>query len=1118
MTVTELLNTLSHKGIDLWAEEGQLYFASPDANTLDAPLREAIAKNRNTLLEMLSAVRRNSHGAPLAKAPAGAQVQCSHAQERFLFSAELDGTSDQYRLDAAFRIKGKLDVAALRRSIQDIVRRHEILRIRFEVRDTGFGMVPTEWEPALEIVDYQGNEADLVADITRQSRTEFDLKQGPHLLIRLYRLSAAHFVLLISIHHIVSDGGSIAVFARELQNCYAWHAGFANTPPNPPEYQFRDFAFSERSISAEEQQQHLRFWRDELKDAPALLNLPTDRPRPALRGGAGGRIPIELDPALWHRMRNERKKLRVSDFQLIVAAFWLLLHKYSNQQSIVIGTPWRNRERLGSENLIGPLLNLLPLYIRPRPGANIGELLNEVRIRTLAAIEHGSVPFEQIVAQASPERSAAYTPIFQVICAIESTPQEAVHLTGVTIEALELPNEAARYDLALVLQPQADRLLGALKYDKALFDENTAASMAFHLTSALELMLQEPDKTIERVQLVTPTERELLIDRWNRTDREYPLEKTLVDLFHERVAESSERVAVECGNNSLSYRELDCRANLVAHRLRTLGVSTDDIVGITLERSIDFVIAVLGVLKSGAAYLPIDAKHPPERRTWMMQNAAVKAVIGPSLLPIPQVSVSNVLNAADDAIALDRRARPDAGCYVIYTSGSTGVPKGVVVTHRAIANNLLWMNDEWPLTAQDAVLFKSSAGFDVSVKEIFWPLIAGARLVLAAPGASADPEQLNRVIRDHRVTVIHMVPTVLDFFLRHDDTPPIEHLRIVMCGGEALTPTLRARFHARFKALLLHLYGPTEAAIAVTGYEISAEHAEVDRLPLGRPMPNCHIYIVDDFHQLAPVGVPGELCISGVPLARGYLNRPDLTAENFIPDPFSGVPGSRMYLTGDRARWRPDGQIEYLGRIDRQIKLGGFRIELGEIEAVLRKQHGIDDALVVVRETEGNRTLVAYVASQSSAISTNDLQQRLRAQLPAFMVPASFVIVPVFPANLNGKIDAASLPVPDAAPQRSANNPPQGDLEKKIAKVWCETLNLKAVDRDEDFFDLGGHSLLILQLQARLRQHLRENVSVTDLLLHTTVENLAAHLVAARKRKGTKWLKKMSVRGKSSVN
>ncbi|HEX8089657.1 MAG TPA: non-ribosomal peptide synthetase, partial [Blastocatellia bacterium] len=640
---------------------------------------------------------------------------------------------------------------------------------------------------------------------------------------------------------------------------------------------------------------------------------------------------------------------------------------------------------------------------------------------------------------------------------------------------------------------------------------------AGHFVSALKLVLDDPAKPISRAELMREAEKNRLLVEWNRTDRAYPLDKTLIDFFHDRVAASPDLVAVEYEGLSLTYRQLNDRANSVAHRLLAAGVMRDDIVGITLDRSLEIVVAILGVLKSGGAYLPIDAQHPPERRNWMLENAAVKAVIGPSAISAPQVQVGDGGDEQEPRSNPERLPQTDSGCYVIYTSGSTGLPKGVVVGHRAIANNLLWMNDEWPLTEGDAVLFKSSPGFDVSVKEIFWPLIAGAKLVVAPPGASGDPEQLCRIIRNSRISVVHMVPTMLDYFLRHESASHIAHLRIVMCGGEALSPDLRARFHKAFEAVLLHLYGPTEAAIAVTGYAITNRHAEVERLPLGQPMPNCRIYVVDPLHQPVPIGVPGELCIAGTPLARGYLYRPDLTAERFVPDPFSGVPGSRMYLTGDLARWRPDAQVEYLGRIDRQIKLGGFRIEPGEIEAVIRAQEGVDDALVVIRESGGNNSLVAYVASRSPDISAETIQRGMRARLPAFMIPARFIIIPAFPTNVNGKVDMGALPPSDAMPARLSANPPQGELEEEVARVWCQVLNLEAADRDEDFFDLGGHSLLILQLQARLRDDLGYAISVADLFLHPTVASLAAHMSESKIWRARRWLKRSFETGRDSV-
>lgn len=1118
MTTGELLADLARRGVRLWVDGDRLHYSAPHTGALNEALREAIRERRDELIDLLSAVRPSKQLRPLVEAPGGVDVRCSYAQERFLFSAVMDGSSEPYRLNAAFRILGALDVAALESSIRDIVRRHEVLRSRFEARDGGFVIVPTDWEPSLEVVEFRGSEDELPAFLSREARAEFDLMRGPHLSTTLYRLTSTRHVLLVSLHHIVSDGGSINIFERELRALYAWRTGLAPAAPPDPAVQFRDAAYWERNAREEDEARHLDFWKRDLEGAPTVLALPTDRPRPATRACAGGSVPLDLGAELLRRLREIKRASRLSEFQIVVSALWLLLHKYSGQRSIVIGTPWSNRERPGSENVIGPLLNLLPLHIRQEREATLGDLLAEVKARTLTAVRHGAVPFERIVSHVCPERSTAYTPIFQAMCAIDTTPQDVVTLAGLTIEPLDLPNEAARYDLAVVLKQSADALRGSLKYDRALFDETTAARMADHFLSALRLVLGDHATPIARAELMSDADKHRLLVEWNRTDRAYPLDRTLVDFFNDQVAASPDRVALECEGRSLTYGELDRRADAVARRLMAAGVTADDVVAITLDRSLELVVAILGVLKSGAAYLPIGAQHPHERRAWMLRDAAVKALIGPSDLSVPQVEVGDETGEPGKAGDIGARALPGAGCYVIYTSGSTGLPKGVVVEHRAIANNLLWMNDEWPLSEDDAVLFKSSPGFDVSVKEIFWPLIAGARLVVAPPGASGDPEQLCRIIRESRVSVVHMVPTMLDYFLRHESASDIEHLRIVMCGGEALSPALRSRFHKAFDAILLHLYGPTEAAIAVTGYAITSGHADVERLPLGRPMPNSRLYVLDSLQQPVPAGVPGELCIAGTPLARGYLSRPDLTAEKFVPDPFSGVPGARMYLTGDLARWRPDGQVEYLGRIDRQIKFGGFRIEPGEIEAVVRAQEGVDDALVVVRESGGGSSLTAYVASRSPGVSPEAVQRGLRSRLPAHMIPSRVVIIPAFPTNVNGKIDPAALPPPDAVPGQRSADPPQGELEEAVAGVWCEVLNLEAVDRDEDFFELGGHSLLVLQLQARLRDELGCEVSVANLFLHPTVASLATHVSELKIWRARRWLKKSFGTGRGSVN
>jgi amino acid adenylation domain-containing protein len=1117
VSIGELLTDLASRGIRLWVEDDRLRYSAPDARALDETTLAAVRDRREELLGVLAAVHPARPPLPVAKAPADAEVRCSHAQERLLFSAELDGSSNPYRLDAAFRVVGTLDVAALRQSVEDIVRRHDALRCRFEAAGDGFVMVPSDWRPALELVEFTGSEADLLASLAQAEPPAFDLLRGPHLAVTLYRLGARRHVLFVSVHHVVSDGASIGVFARELELSYAWRAGFAPAPPPGPRLQFRDVAHAERTASTADEARLLAFWKRELADAPGVLTLPTDRPRPATRASAGGSVPLRLDAALVHRLQEAKKALRLSDFHVVAAALWLLLHTYSQQWSIVVGTPWSNRERPGSEDVIGPLLNLLPLHVRLEPGATVRDLLAEVKRRTLAAVEHGTVPFERIVAHVRPSRSSAYTPLFQVMCAIDTTPRDAVKLAELTIEAIELPNEAARYDLAIVLAQTPTTLGGVMKYDRALFDEATAQRMARHFVAALNVVLGEPATPVARAQLMGAAERERLLVEWNRTSRAYPLDKTLVDLVHDRVAASPERTAVTYQGRSLTYRELDRWADDVAHRLRAAGVATDDVVGVTLGRSLEIVVAILGVLKAGAGYLPIDAQHPPERRTWMLENAGVKAVIGPSAASVPHVDVASGADGADHG-ERERRWRPDSACYAIYTSGSTGVPKAVVVDHRAIANNVLWMNDEWPLTEHDAVLFKSSPGFDVAVKELFWPLIAGAKLVVAPPEASADPERLAALIRDERISVVHMVPTFLDYFLRHESAARAADLRIVMCGGEALSPALAARFYAAFDAVLLHLYGPTEAAIAVTGCAVPARGGEAERLPLGWPMPNCRIYVVDAELQAVPVGVAGQLCIAGTPLARGYLGRPDLTAQTFVPEPFSGIPGARMYLTGDLARRRPDGALEYLGRIDRQIKLGGFRVEPGEIEAAIRAQAGVDDAVVLLVDSGGHGTLVAYVAARARDVTAESVQRGLRARLPAYMIPARCVVVAAFPTNVNGKVDVPALPRCEPAAARPAANPPAGELEERVARIWCEVLDLESAERDDDFFDLGGHSLTVLRLQAQLRDQLGYRVTVANLFLHPTVASLAAHIADSNLERAKRWLKRSFAIGKRSAS
>jgi len=1098
VTAGDLLAELGRRGVRLWKAGDGLRYSAPSADALTDDLRSAVRDRRAELLALLATVEVGDGDAAIPPAPAGAPIPCSFAQERFLFLDELEGASETYNLSAAFRITGRLDASALEAAIRDLVGRHAVLRARFVRRADGFVAAPSAWTPALELVEPIADDEALTARMLREHARPFDVANGPHLRTVLFRHGEERATLLVTMHHIVSDGGSIRLFAGELQALYAWRIGAAAAPPPEPVRQYGDFAHWERTTHGEaEMAAGLAFWAEELAGAPPLLQLPSDRPRAAVRGRRAGSVPLVLGASARRRLDEAARRERMTHFQLVTSAWALLLHEYSHQSALVVGTPWSNRARAGSEGVIGPLMNVLPLHLRIDRRGTVRQLMEEVQARTLAAVRHGEVPFERIVQAVRPERSPAYTPIFQAMCAVEQTPWNALVLPGLSIEQLALPDDAARYDLALIVRYDADGVVGLLKYDGALFAPATAARMARHFEAALAYVTSAPSTPLRAVSLLTAEERDALA-AWNRSERAHPLDRTVVELFEAQVRRAPARVAVELADRTLTYEALNAWANRLAHALRAAGVGCDDLVAITLDRSIEMVVAVVGVLKAGAAYVPIDPDYPAERRAWMLDDARPKAVV---VAGAPPPTGSHHLRVDDPgglarfpASDPDPSAPADAAAYVIYTSGSTGRPKGTVTSHRALANNLLWMNDEWPLAADDALLLKSSFSFDVSVKEILWPLIAGARLVVARPGGHRDPEYLLEAIDRHAITVVHMVPTMLDYFLRHDAPASGRSLRIVMCGGEALTPALRRRFHARFDATLLHLYGPTEAAIAVTGHAVSPAHPDVERIPLGRPMANCRLHVLAcDGVGPVPIGVAGELCIAGTPLARGYLGRPDLTAERFVPDPYAAEPGGRLYRTGDLARWGADGRLEYVARIDRQVKVRGFRIEPGEIEAAIRTHPGVEDALVVARDAAGADALVAYVVAPTASVSADAVRQGLRAHLPAFMVPGRLTVVRALPFGPNGKIDLDALPMPaEVAAHRGGR--PATELERAVSRIWCELLGVERVERHDNFFDAGGHSMLVLRLQERLRQELGRSLSVTELFLCPTVATLAARL------------------------
>jgi amino acid adenylation domain-containing protein len=768
------------------------------------------------------------------------------------------------------------------------------------------------------------------------------------------------------------------------------------------------------------------------------------------------------------------------------------------------------------------------------------EMLAQVRAACLEAYAHQDLPFEKLVEELQPERTLSHNPLFQATFTLQNTPTFCLNLAGLTANELEVDAGIARFDLHLFMEQAESGLRGWLDYNADLFDGATIFRMVDHFQVLLEGVVADPALRVGDVSILAESEKHRLLVEWNDTGADFPNDKCIHELFEAQVERSPDTVAVVFENEQLTYRELNGKANQVAHYLQAQGVGPEVLVGICVERSLEMIVGLLGILKAGGVYVPLDPAYPQDRLKYMLQDAQAVVLLTQQRLldklfagdSDPRFSILDfqLKVVCLDELFEDRRSKPvlssvdgmedgdprsfmldsqldgnfDSGvtagnlAYVIYTSGSTGRPKGVMNSHGGICNRLLWMQEEYKLTDNDHVLQKTSFGFDVSVWELFWPLITGARLIMARPGGHLDPAYLVEVISEQRISVLHFVPAMLQVFLEY---PGVEHchsVRQVICSGEKLSYELQAQFFKRLRARLANLYGPTEAAVDVTSWPCTGE-GPFFIVPIGRPIANTQIYILDAKLQPVPIGIPGELYIGGVQLARGYLSHPDLTAENFIPNPFEHEPGARLYRTGDQARYLSDGNIEFLGRVDHQVKIRGFRIELGEIESVLSQHPAVREAVVVAREDEaGDKRLTAYVVTGRSVPSAGALRSFLKQKLPDYMVPSAFIFLASLPLTANGKIDRGALPDPaqDRAEFGSALAAPQTPIEKLLAKTWAEVLKLAKSGVHDNFFELGGHSLLATRLIYRLRDVFHVELLLRDLFERPTVAGLAERIEA----------------------
>jgi amino acid adenylation domain-containing protein len=1037
----------------------------------------------------------------------------SFAQERLWFLDRLEPGSALYNLPLPLRLEGALDVSALERALGEIVRRHGVLRTTFvEVAGTPLQVVAPFAGFTLPVEKVPGaGAAEREAAALRRMQAEwprpFDLETGPLFRALLLALGDEDHLLLLCMHHAVGDEWSTEVLLGELAALYAAYRVGGESPLAELPVQYVDYAaWQHAELRGEGLERQLAYWTERLSGAPALLELPTDHPRPAVQTHRGAREPVLVAAEVLGGLEALARREGATLYMVLLGAFQLLLGRYAGSGDVVVGTPIAGRTRAEVEPLIGLFVNTLVMRTELSGNPSFRELLGRVRDTTLAAYEHQDVPFERLVEALEPERSLSHQALFQVVFQLESPAPPGGGLPGIRTAEVALQVPAAKFDLTLGFAHADGGLRGAMDYATDLFDRSSVSRMLGHLVRVLEQVAADADRPVDALELIGADERRMVLEEWNRTGRPFPRGVAIPALFAARVAERPDAPALVWGGTRLSYAELDARANRLAHHLAGLGVGPESRVGVLLERGVELIVSLLAVLKAGGCYVPLDPAYPPERLALMLADAGVRVLLtrGPASSPhAPGVAVVRLDEAAEALAAAPAGAprsgaHPDSLAYIVYTSGSTGRPKGVMVAHRHVVQ-LVMETDYVTLAPGDRVAQASSASFDALTFEVWGALLNGATLVGIDREVLLSPPALHRALREQEITTLYQTTALLNQLSR-EQPDVFAPLREVLFGGQAAdAESVRRILEAGGPRRLLHMYGPTETTAWCSWEQV--EHVEEDALTVsvGRPTGNQRIYVLDAALQPVPVGMPGEAYVGGDGVVRGYLDRPALTAERFVPDPFAAEPGARMYRTGDRVRWHADGRLEFVGRLDDQVKIRGFRIEPGEVESVLSAHPAVREARVVVRDDgPGERRLVAYVVGE---IDADALRAHLRRSLPEYMVPAAFVALASLPLTVSGKLDLKALPAPDLAPGEGYVAPAT-PVEEKLAAIWAEVLRLERVGTSQNFFEIGGHSLMATRVVSRIRAELDVEVPLRALFEGPTVSELAG-VVEALCRAGT---------------
>jgi aspartate racemase len=1123
-TLEQFLDQLRRLDVQLWVEGDRLRYKAPkDALTPEIliQLKEQKAEIINFLQQIQAKVQ--TVIPPLSPTTRDGILPLSFAQQRLWFLEQLEPGSSIYNMSRVYRLIGVLNISALEQSFQAMIQRHEVLRTIFTT---------VEGQPVQKILPNipfhlsgdRCNDRSIQDWLNRESQKPFDLSQAPLLRAKILRITETEHILLVTIHHIVSDGWSMGILVQELSHLYS--ALVNQTAVSLPELsiQYVDFSVWQRQwLSGTKLEHQINYWQQQLTNLPPFLELPTDRPRPAIQTFSGSAQTFIIPLELTQQLKSLSQQQGVTLFMTLLATFGLLLSRYSRQEDLAIGSSIANRQNSQIERLIGCLVNMLVLRMDLSENPTVSELLQRAKKIAIDAYAHQDLPFEKLVEELQPERHLSHSPLFQVAFSMQNVPQPPLNLTGLEVTPLELEKITSQFDLTLYINETIKGIEGQIEYNTDLFDHATINRMIGHFQCLLEGFVANPQQKVFELSILTVKEQQQILGEWNQTKTNYPQDQCIHQLFEKQVAKTPNNIALVFEDQTLTYQELNQKANQLAHYLQQIGVKPEDLIGICVERSLEMIISLLAILKAGGAYLPLDHNYPQERLQWMLEDAQTSIIITTENLigKLPKNQARLVLLDTNqeaiqelDPTNLPCHVQPDSLVYVIYTSGSTGKPKGVSILHKGVVrlvNNTNYIN----FSAEDVFLQLSTISFDASTFEIWGCLLNGGKLVIMPPHTPSLTE-IGTAIKEHKVTTIWLTAGLFHLIVDENinDLKPIKNL---LAGGDVLSLShCRKVLQELPQCTLINGYGPTENTTFTCCYPIEYPSQIINSIPIGKPIANTQVYILDSHLIVTPVGIPGELYIGGDGLARGYLNRPDLNKEKFISNPFSENSDSRLYKTGDLVRYLPDGNIEFLGRLDNQVKIRGFRIELGEIEAYLSQHPLVKENVVVTFEKHpNNKILVAYlVVHTAENFEISELRQFLKERLPDYMIPSDFVILESLPLNPNGKVDRRALPSPDLKPESSSFLAPRDDVEAQLAKIWENVLGIENLSVTDNFFDLGGHSLLAIKLFNAINQTFHKKLLLATLFQAPTIEQLAN--LIKRSDKSSSWSSLVAIQPQGS--